>query len=262
MTNDHGTRMQQTANKTKVAHPKVTQRAIDASVHIAGEQRASIGRYANEISESRSQNTRGLGTDVPGAVSSVGRASASHAESREFESLTAHHFPPHRRFESVSSQGFAEYFWSRVDVKSPSECWPWKRSTNSDGYGQIYVGKKYWTASRLALTLATGEDLNGLLACHGCNNEACCNPAHLYAGTKSDNEKDKFSAGTSSHRGERNPASKLTASQVAEVVGLITQGCTNVAIAKNFGVHHSTISKIRTGHSWAFTLSQTERVTS
>lgn len=140
-------------------------------------------------------------------------------------------------------------FWERVNVKSPSECWPWLGSVDRDGYGRASFNGKKMLASRLAYIMATGKEPDGLLVCHHCDNPPCCNPSHLYAGTKSDNERDKFKRGKT-HRGEKNPAGKLSEDQVQNIRRLFNQGMTNVAIGKMMGVHHSTISKIRTGGSW------------
>lgn len=140
-------------------------------------------------------------------------------------------------------------FWERVAVKSPSECWPWLGSVDRDGYGRASLKGKKMLASRLAYILATGKNPEDLLVCHHCDNPPCCNPSHLYAGTKSDNERDKFKRGKT-HRGEKNPAGKLSEDQVQNIRRLFDKGMTNVAIGKMMGVHHSTISKIRTGGSW------------
>lgn len=141
-------------------------------------------------------------------------------------------------------------FWKWVDVGVPGECWPWKGSRDRYGYGRSTLNGKYVAASRAAYVYATGQDVDGLLVCHHCDNPACCNPSHLYAGTAGDNERDKFKRGHKTHRGMKNPARKLTSEQVENVRQLFRQGMTNVAIGKMLGVHHSTISKIRTGNSW------------
>lgn len=140
-------------------------------------------------------------------------------------------------------------FWKWVDIGKPSDCWPWKGSRDRDGYGRTKLNSKPVAASRAAYAIATGADLTGLLVCHHCDNPACCNPSHLYAGSKADNERDKFKRGKT-HRGGKNPASKLSADQVANIRRLFEQGMTNVSIGKMMGVHHSTISKIRTGNAW------------
>lgn len=141
-------------------------------------------------------------------------------------------------------------FWKWVAVGKPTECWEWQGSCDRYGYGRSTLNGKYIPASRAAYIYATGQDVSGLLVCHHCDNPGCCNPSHLYAGTKSDNERDKFARGGKTHRGTKNPACKLTADQVENIRRLFSQGMTNVAIGKLMGVHHSTISKIRTGNSW------------
>lgn len=140
-------------------------------------------------------------------------------------------------------------FWDKVAVGTPFECWPWRGSMDRDGYGRAKIAGKPLAASRAAYILATGKSIDGLMVCHHCDNPSCCNPSHLYAGSKSDNERDKFKRGKT-HRGEKNPAGKLSEDQVQNIRRLFDQGMTNVAIGKMMGVHHSTISKIRTGKSW------------
>jgi hypothetical protein len=47
----------------------------------------------------------------------------------------------------------------------------------------------------LALFLGRGIDAGMFLACHTCDNPPCCNPAHLFPGTNSDNVQDALSKG-------------------------------------------------------------------
>lgn len=171
------------------------------------------------------------------------------------------HVSPTTPFQSLSgrhgSKGTApsgshvpNRFWDRIAVGAPSECWPWRGSVDRYGYGRFKLGGRTISASRAAYIVATGADVEGLMICHRCDNPRCCNPSHLYAGTKSDNEKDKYARGRATQKGDQNSASKLSADQVENVRALFRQGMTNVAIGKLMGVHHSTISKIRTGASW------------
>jgi len=142
-----------------------------------------------------------------------------------------------------------ERFWDKVAVGAPGECWPWRASLDRYGYGRAVLNGKYVAASRAAYILATGNEADGLLVCHHCDNPKCYNPSHLYAGTPSDNQRDKFKRGRT-HCGEKNPAGKLTEAQVQNIRRLFDAGMSNTAIGKMLGVHHSTISKIRTGKSW------------
>jgi hypothetical protein len=88
-------------------------------------------------------------------------------------------------------------FWSKVAVGLPDECWPWQASIGVHGYGQFSKDGKPQNASRVAWELHYGRPFpKGLDACHSCNNRPCCNPAHIYAGTRKDNVADAIRAGT------------------------------------------------------------------
>lgn len=81
-------------------------------------------------------------------------------------------------------QRVVDRIWERVDVRGPDECWPWKLSIGSHGYGQagwsLPGGKNNMTtAMRVAWTAANGPIPDGLTVDHLCRNRPCCNPAHL-----------------------------------------------------------------------------------
>lgn len=83
----------------------------------------------------------------------------------------------------------AEWFWRSVDKSaSLDSCWPWTRYRMANGYGRHRTGYTH----RYALELTLGRPLaEGMEACHSCDNPPCCNPAHLFEGTRLDNERDK-----------------------------------------------------------------------
>lgn len=89
-----------------------------------------------------------------------------------------------------------ERFWSKVDIRGEDECWEWKSSLNSQGYGNLSIGGRrrtggtVETAHRIAYTISIGEIPSGLLVRHLCNNKPCCNPKHLATGTMKDNGQD------------------------------------------------------------------------
>jgi len=112
-----------------------------------------------------------------------------------------------RQFRSVVE----ERLWSKVDVRGPDECWPWRLAVRTETYGQLRMpvgwgSPRVITGPKLALMLKLNRELKpGHVVCHTCDWPPCCNPAHLIEGTQSDNMKmrtpEKAGAGGRAHRG-------------------------------------------------------------
>lgn len=82
------------------------------------------------------------------------------------------------------------------DHPEMTPCWPFIGGRTPKGYGKLRDDDGNWAyAHRIALAAAIGRPLGpGMLACHLCDNKACCRPSHLYEGSKTDNELDKWYA--------------------------------------------------------------------
>lgn len=90
-------------------------------------------------------------------------------------------------------------FWIRVDGSAGDDaCWPWLGARDPKGYGQ--AGKR-WRAHRVAMFLTNGPIPPGMFVCHHCDNPPCCNPAHLFIGTVTDNMRDCAAKGRTSRKG-------------------------------------------------------------
>lgn len=83
-------------------------------------------------------------------------------------------------------------FWKFVDKSNENGCWNWTGTKNRGLYGHFQYEGKPFRAHRFSWYLATGRNPPDVL--HKCHNAGCVNPAHLYEGTKSDNENDKHSS--------------------------------------------------------------------
>jgi len=80
-----------------------------------------------------------------------------------------------------------ERFWSQVDKRGPNECWLWKSSLNSSGYGYISIGSIVVGAHVWAYEMKYGP-LGERQIHHRCNTRNCVNPRHMKAMTRRDHE--------------------------------------------------------------------------
>jgi hypothetical protein len=92
-------------------------------------------------------------------------------------------------------------------------------------------------------------------ALHKCDNPACVNPDHLFAGTQLDNVRDMWAKGRASpppiHIGEKNPSAKLTAATVALMRRDFLAGMSLSRACAKYGVKSVThASQIRSRKVW------------
>lgn len=149
-------------------------------------------------------------------------------------------------------------FWSRVDRQGPNDCWLWQGYIGHDGYGRYREGGQDYAAHRLVWKLTHGDIPGALFVCHGCDNRACCNPAHLALATHSYNMADMVRKGRSA-RGSRNAAAKLTESDVLQIRELLRSGHTHRAIANVFGIAANTVCVVGNRTNWGWLQDATER---
>lgn len=148
-----------------------------------------------------------------------------------------------------------EHFWKRVDRKAPDECWEWLRYKDQNGRGVTVWNGRTQGVCRIAWQITYGAIPEGLWVCHKCDNRSCVNPAHLYLGTPRQNNKDTYARGRKQAArcfGEHNGQSKLTAPQVREIRKRYNLGgVTYKDLAREFGVHHTTLGLLIKRKTWA-----------
>jgi hypothetical protein len=143
--------------------------------------------------------------------------------------------------------------WSRVDNSGGHDaCWPWTGHLDTCGYGQFVCAGKALSAHRVAMALS-GVAIDGLFVCHRCDNPPCANPAHLFAGTAADNNKDCARKGRTYSRpvkGELNPRARLTDSMVAIIRQRAAGGDIARVIASDIGMSRRSVSRVIMRHTW------------
>lgn len=151
----------------------------------------------------------------------------------------------------------ADRFWSKVEKRAESDCWPWTAAVTKDGYGWIrsVAGGQMALAHRASWEINKGPIPDGLYVLHRCDNPACVNPGHLFLGTQIENMADMTAKGRRIGRGGlkgvTNHRAKLTDADVREIRRLHGEcGMKRGAIAERFGVTQSPIRAIIRGDAW------------
>jgi hypothetical protein len=138
-------------------------------------------------------------------------------------------------------------------LKTPSGCWEFQGPKSPKGYGSFWTGtphrKSKAPAHRISWELVNGPVPEGKILCHACDNRPCVNPAHLFVGTKGDNNRDRNAKGRDS-RGARHPNSKLTPDLVRLIRRLSAQGIVQREIATRVGVSRSCVACVVTRQNW------------
>lgn len=148
-------------------------------------------------------------------------------------------------------------FWSMVDIRADNDCWEWCGTRSSLGYGHLTRKKGTRKAHRIAYEIAVGPIPVGMVICHRCDNPACCNPSHLWAGSQSENMKDCWIKGRmaapvatseTALRGSRCVHAKLSDEDVRKIYASTEN---EKVIAKKFGVSKTTVHNIKVGRTWS-----------
>jgi hypothetical protein len=148
-------------------------------------------------------------------------------------------------------------FWKYT--RSGDGCWEWTGALSKAGYGVLSFQRRTVYAHRLSYEIHFGPIPEGRLVCHHCDNPACVNPSHLYAGTERDNARDMVNRGRDRHvippvseraRGEVHVRSKLTEVSVLEIRNRFAAGENAVSLAREFGMTKSGIAQVTRGITW------------
>lgn len=141
----------------------------------------------------------------------------------------------------------AEKIWDNCMPEPNSGCWIWLGTLCKNGYAQLATTKgKTERAARVSYTVNIGPIPVGKIICHTCDNRACINPDHIYAGTHATNGADAVRRGRTL-MGELNHSARL---RFADIPNIRADGRHQQTIADEYGVARSTISAIKRRAIW------------
>lgn len=131
----------------------------------------------------------------------------------------------------------------KIDVVESTGCWEWKGNARENGYCRTTYKRKNWYVHRLSYAAFVGSIPEGFDVCHRCDNRKCCNPDHLFSGTRLANMQDAVSKGRQA-KGFDLPFSKLSDSDIDEIVRRATSGEKYASIALDFLVCRQHIGQL------------------
>jgi len=122
-----------------------------------------------------------------------------------------------------------------------------------NGYRQLELRnengeRKHIKEHHIVLNTFVGFRPEGMECCHNNGNRLDNRLKNLRWGTRKSNNQDRIRHGTS--KGEKNAKSKLTDIEALEIKARMSQGENGVELAKEYGVAHSTIYRVKNNQSW------------
>lgn len=143
-----------------------------------------------------------------------------------------------------------ERFWEKVVIKSDAECWLWTGASNAGCYGRVRLPRQKRSdfAHRVAYQLKNGPIPEDRIICHRCGNSLCVNPAHLYAGTASENNMDRIRHGRQSggaRKGEKHHMAKISDEQRIEIMRRLHAGEVGKKLASEYSISPTHISRLK-----------------
>lgn len=156
-----------------------------------------------------------------------------------------------KRFGEVSEKQELRY-WSKVKIvptidpeaqcgTPENACWPWMASLNTYGYGQFGLDgeRRAVRAPRLSFFFSYGADPYPCDICHLCDvvmgkaSRACCNPNHMFLGSRRDNIADREAKGRTAF-GAALPQTRMFDEQVKVVLERRAKGESFAVIGKDY----------------------------
>lgn len=144
-------------------------------------------------------------------------------------------------------------FWltalNDLDGSLAAPCLEWPGSRSEKGYGRCARGRgTEISVSRAVWVELFGPIAEGALVCHHCDNPPCGRASHLFVGTPADNCNDMLLKGRHvTLAGDANPRTTISDDLVESLRRRYVGGARASSLAREIGVHPSTVSRICRG---------------
>lgn len=127
------------------------------------------------------------------------------------------------------------------------DCWRFTGHITKHGYGCFSNAQsKPYPAHRFMFEMINGDLPRSTMVCHRCDNRACVNPDHLFAGSHADNMADRNSKGRQSRVRKW---AKITEDDARQIK--FNDHRHHIEIAAAYGVSRATVSFIKSGKRWS-----------
>lgn len=135
-----------------------------------------------------------------------------------------------------------KYIRDRIKVNE-NGCWIPRNKPRQNGYVRVSFLGRRWYMHRLSHCAFIGSVDEGNDVCHKCDVRSCCNPEHLFQGSRKVNMMDAVSKGRQA-TGFQLPQTKLSDRDRDCILYLVNKGCEYPDIAKLFKVTRHTIGRV------------------
>jgi hypothetical protein len=130
-----------------------------------------------------------------------------------------------------------------IEVDKETGCWNWRGNPRTNGYCRSTFNRKSWYIHRISYYVFVDDIPEGLEVCHKCDNRRCCNPSHLFVGTRKDNMQDAVSKNRQA-TGKMLPQTKLSEEDINKILIRINSNELYKTIAKDFNVCRQAIGQV------------------